>query len=223
MQTVFSNAEENYIKAVFHLQKQAKAVSTNALAGYMNTKPASVTDMLKKLKVKKILDYQPYYGVRLTSAGQKVALSIVRRHRLWEFFLVNTLGFQWDEVHEIAEQLEHVNHPALIEKLDYFLNRPPFDPHGDPIPDQHGKMAEVTYQPLSEMGSAKEVIFASVGQQTPELMSMLNHKKIGLGDKIKVVEKFDFDQSIEVLVNGQQPVSLSYRLAKFILVNPVNS
>ncbi len=223
MQSVFSNAEENYIKAVFHLQKQAKAVSTNALAGYMNTKPASVTDMLKKLKVKKILDYQPYYGVRLTSAGQKVALGIVRRHRLWEFFLVNTLGFQWDEVHEIAEQLEHVNHPALIEKLDYFLNRPPFDPHGDPIPDQHGKMAEVTYQPLSEMGSAKEVIFASVGQQTPELMSMLNHKKIGLGDKIKVVEKFDFDQSIEVLVNGQQPVSLSYRLAKFILVNPVNS
>jgi len=223
MKTVFSNAEENYIKAVFHLQKQAKAVSTNALAAFMHTKPASVTDMLKKLKAKKILDYQPYYGVRLTAAGHKEALLIVRRHRLWEFFLVNTLGFQWDEVHDIAEQLEHINHPSLIEKLDYFLNRPPFDPHGDPIPDQHGKMAEVTYQPLSELVPKQEVVFASVGQQTPELMSMLNHKKIGLGDKLKVVEKFDFDQSIEVMVNGKQTVALSYRLAKFILVNPNNS
>ena len=134
----YTTSEENYIKAIYHLQKQASQVSTKELAGALQTKPASVTDMMKKLKTKKLLNYKPYYGFRLSAEGNRVALGIIRRHRLWEFFLSEKLDFRWDEVHEVAEQLEHVSSIKLIEKLDSFLGYPKFDPHGDPIPDQHG-------------------------------------------------------------------------------------
>lgn len=216
---MYSVSEENYIKAVYHLERQGLAVSTNALAERMHTKPASVTDMLKKLKVKDILDYEPYHGVKLTTTGRKVALEIVRRHRLWEYFLVNKIGFAWDEVHEIAEELEHIQHPDLIDKLDAFLGNPPFDPHGDPIPDRDGKMAEVQYRLLTDLKAGEKVVFASVGLQTPELMKMLNYKNVALGDSIKVIEKFEFDQSLDVLINDKVMVSLSFRLARFMLVS----
>jgi DtxR family Mn-dependent transcriptional regulator len=134
----YSISEENHIKTIFHLQKSAENVSTQALADKLNTKPASVTDMMKKLKAKKLLEYKPYHGFRLNAAGNKVALGIVRRHRLWEFFLSDKLGFAWDEVHDIAEHLEHVSSQKLIDKLDVFLGLPRFDPHGDPIPDKDG-------------------------------------------------------------------------------------
>jgi DtxR family Mn-dependent transcriptional regulator len=186
----------------------------------MQTKPASVTDMLKKLKAKELLDYEPYYGVKLTPTGRKVALNIIRRHRLWEFFLVNTIGFEWDKVHEIAEELEHVQHPLLIEKLDEFLGRPAFDPHGDPIPDREGKIASTNYRMLTDAVSGEKVLFASVGLQTPELMDMLRHKNLSLGDRIEVLNKFDFDQSLDIIINDQQNVSLSYRLARYILITP---
>lgn len=136
----YSVSEENYIKAIFHLQKESQQVSTLQLAGKLQTKPASVTDMMKKLKNKKLLNYKPYYGFRLSAQGNRVALGIIRRHRLWEYFLAEKLAFRWDEVHEIAEQLEHVSSKKLINNLDKYLGHPKFDPHGDPIPDQNGNM-----------------------------------------------------------------------------------
>ncbi len=216
---MFTVSEENYIKAIYHLQVGGSTVSTNALADRMNTKPASVTDMLKKLKAKQLLDYEPYYGVKLSSEGQRLALSVIRRHRLWEYFLVNTIGFGWDEVHDIAEELEHVQHPALIEKLDEFLGKPDFDPHGDPIPDRDGKLAEPNYKVLTEAKAGEKFTFSSVGLQTPELMNMLRQKSIALGDSIEVLNKYDFDQSLDVLVNNKIKVSVSYRLAQYILIN----
>lgn len=215
---MYSVSEENYIKAIYHLQKQGETVSTNELAERMQTKPASVTDMLKKLHNKELLEYQPYHGVRLSPSGNKIALNIIRRHRLWEFFLVKTIGFQWDEVHEIAEELEHIQHPDLIDKLDDFLGKPSFDPHGDPIPDKNGDIAEVKYRLLTDANKGEKVIFSSVGLQTHELMNMLKHKKVALGDSIEILEKFDFDQSLDVFINNTSQVSLSYRLARYILI-----
>jgi DtxR family transcriptional regulator, Mn-dependent transcriptional regulator len=137
----YTVSEENYIKAIFHLQKETAQVSTMELAGALKTKPASITDMMKKLKLKKLLNYKPYYGFRLSAEGNRVALGIIRRHRLWEFFLAEKLKFKWDEVHEIAEQLEHVGSKKLTDKLDAYLGHPKFDPHGDPIPDKFGNMS----------------------------------------------------------------------------------
>ena len=135
-------SEENYIKTIYHLQQLSESglVNTNSLAAEIQTKAASVTDMLKKLKDKKILLYKKYYGFRLNEAGTKLALTIIRRHRLWEYFLVNQLGFEWDEVHAIAEELEHVSSSQLIKKLDHYLGNPRIDPHGDPIPDSNGRL-----------------------------------------------------------------------------------
>ncbi len=134
----YTETEENYIKGIVHLQKQTAQVSTQDVSGSLQTAPASVTDMLKKLKAKKLLNYKPYHGFRLSAEGNRVALGIIRRHRLWEFFLADKLDFQWDEVHEVAEQLEHVSSLKLIEKLDAYLGYPKLDPHGDPIPDHNG-------------------------------------------------------------------------------------
>src|SRR5215510_1725318 len=130
----YSTSEENYIKAIFHLEKKDGTVTTNELSAELQTKPASVTDMLKKLRDKKLVHYKAYYGFRLTTEGKKVALLIIRRHRLWEFFLAEKLKFSWDEVHAVAEDLEHVSSKKLIDKLDEFLGFPRYDPHGDPIP-----------------------------------------------------------------------------------------
>lgn len=141
----YTVSEENYIKTIFHLQKEASQVSTMELAGALQTKPASITDMMKKLKQKKLINYKPYYGFRLSAEGNRVALGIIRRHRLWEFFLAEKLDFKWDEVHDIAEQLEHVSSKNLTDKLDAFLGYPKFDPHGDPIPDKFGNMNHETY------------------------------------------------------------------------------
>src|SRR6476661_8574771 len=136
----FSTSEENYIKAVFHLQGTQDVVTTNAVAEKLHTRPASVTDMMKKLKAKKLLHYQPYQGFRLSNEGKKVALDIIRRHRLWEYFLAEKLKFKWDEVHAVAEDLEHVSSKKLTDKLDEYLGYPKTDPHGDPIPDSSGKI-----------------------------------------------------------------------------------
>ena len=147
----YSTSEENYIKTIFHLQIGQDTVTTNALAERLHTRPASVTDMMKKLKTKKLIHYQPYQGFRLSQEGRKVALDIIRRHRLWEFFLAEKLNFKWDEVHELAEDLEHVSSKKLIDKLDEYLGYPKFDPHGDPIPDSLGKMENNRQINLAEL------------------------------------------------------------------------
>ena len=219
----YSISEENYIKAIFHLQEGDGNgnVSTNALAAELHTKAASVTDMLKKLKTKKLLNYERYRGVRLTTEGKKLALVIVRKHRLWEFFLVNTLQFGWDEVHEVAEELEHISSRKLVEKLDIFLGHPKFDPHGDPIPDSQGKMVVQQQVNLIDLPANQLAEVSSVGSQSTELLEILKHKHIGIGTKLEVRKKFSFDNSVEIKIKNQNAFTISQQLAQALFVKPV--
>lgn len=214
----FSPTEENYIKAIFHLQEGDGNVSTNALAAELHTKAASVTDMLKKLKSKKLLNYERYRGVRLTGEGKKLALAIVRKHRLWEFFLVNTLQFGWDEVHEVAEELEHISSRKLVEKLDAFLGHPKFDPHGDPIPDSQGKMVIQQQLNLMDLPVNQQAEVSGVGSQSTELLEILKHKHIGIGTKLEVRKRFGFDNSIEIKIRNQNAFTISQQLAQALFV-----
>ncbi|MBS1920449.1 MAG: metal-dependent transcriptional regulator [Bacteroidetes bacterium] len=214
----FSTSEENYIKAIFHLQQEEDTATTNGLAAVLKARPASITDMLKKLKSKKLVHYQPYRGFRLTSEGKKVALSIIRRHRLWEYFLSEKLKFAWDEVHDVAEDLEHVSSKKLIDKLDEFLGYPRFDPHGDPIPDSQGRIEKHQQVSLSEIPLNKTAIVCHVGDQTSALLELMKHKNIGIGTKLEVKKRFAFDQSIEVKIRQQIPFNISELLAKKIFV-----
>lgn len=212
----FSNSEENYIKAIYHLQAQHGQVSTNNLAAAMHTRPASVTDMLKKLQTKKLINYKPYREFGLTEEGNRAALYIIRKHRLWEYFLVNTLGFSWEQVHEVAEQLEHVNSKELVEKLDDFLGRPAFDPHGDPIPDDNGKIRKRKQASLNMLPLKKAMIVSAISNQSPEMLSLLDQYCIGIGTRLKVNRQIEFDGSVEVKVGNNTPVVLSNLIAQNI-------
>ena len=215
----YSVSEENYIKSIYHLQQQSETVNTNSLANELNTKPASVTDMLKKLQTKELLDYEKYKGFKLNVAGIKIALHIIRRHRLWEYFLVNKLSFEWDKVHEIAEELEHVSSIELTDKLDVFLNFPTTDPHGDPIPDKNGKITIIKQLNLLTVAPKKNVVVSSVSNQSPELLEMLKHYNIAIGTTLKVNKHFAFDGSIEIKVLQQAPRIISEQVAKYIFVH----
>jgi DtxR family transcriptional regulator, Mn-dependent transcriptional regulator len=217
----FSTSEENYIKAIFHLQKDG-TVTTNELSGELKTRPASVTDMMKKLRAKKVVHYKAYKGFRLTTEGNKLALLIIRRHRLWEFFLAEKLKFNWDEVHAVAEDLEHVSSKKLIDKLDEFLGFPRFDPHGDPIPDSNGKIETTKQVCLTELPMNKTATVVHVSDQSTEMLELLGHKKIGIGTKLEVKKKFNFDQSLEIKVRQQPPTHISWDLAKNIYVKYEN-
>ncbi len=220
----YSTSEENYIKAIFHLQGEATTVTTNGLAHELSTKPASVTDMMKKLKTKKLLHYRPYRGFHLSQEGKKVALGIIRRHRLWEYFLSEKLQFTWDEVHEVAEQLEHVSSKKLIDKLDEFLGFPRFDPHGDPIPDRHGRILSSRQICITELSLNKTAIVCNVSDQSSEILELLKHKNINIGTKLEVKKKFDFDNSMEISaasrgkIRQPQLFTISEQLAKNIFV-----
>jgi DtxR family transcriptional regulator, Mn-dependent transcriptional regulator len=223
----YSTSEENYIKAIFHLQGDETMVTTNELARELKTKPASVTDMMKKLKIKKLLHYQPYQGFRLSNEGSKVALGIIRRHRLWEYFLSEKLKFSWDEVHEVAEHLEHVSSKKLIDKLDEFLGFPRTDPHGDPIPDINGKIKMNQQVCLSEILMNKMAVVCHVADQSTEMLELLTHKKINIGTRLEVKKKFEFDHSMEICtaapgkIRQQIPFNISEQLAKNIFVSYV--
>lgn len=219
----YTIAEENYIKSVYHLQQKSERVSTNLLADALRTQPASVTDMMKKLLGKKLVHYKPYRGVKLSGNGKKVALQIIRKHRLWEYFLVNTLGFGWDEVHEVAEQLEHVNSKKLIEQLDNFLGHPRFDPHGDPIPDERGMMTFRERLPLLQQPIAQCLEITAVGNESPCLLDMLKHHKIQLGSHVRILRIFEFDGSVEVVIEKSKPVIISQTLAKQLMVKWINN
>lgn len=221
MYSNFSIAEENYIKAIYQLHGTDENVTTNDLAERLNTKAASVTDMLKKLKTKKLLHYEPYQGVRLNAEGKKVALSILRRHRLWEYFLVEKLRLGWDEVHAIAEELEHVSSRKLIDHLDVFLNYPKFDPHGDPIPDSNGKMVTQQQINLIELPENKLAEVTSVGSQSSELLEVLKHKNITIGTKLEVKKKFRFDNSVEIKIKNAAASTLSKQLAQALFVKMI--
>jgi DtxR family Mn-dependent transcriptional regulator len=213
-----SESEENYIKSIYNLQMKTEKVNTNSLANFLNTSAASITDMLKKLKSKKLLEYKKYYGFRLNDAGNKEALKIIRRHRLWEYFLVAKLGMEWEKVHDIAEELEHVSSPDLINKLDNYLGNPKIDPHGDPIPDEKGKIAVLKQKALKDLPMKQNAIVSSVSNQTAEMMEMLNHYGIGIGSQIKVLKAFEFDGSLQIKIAKKPECIISGMAAKNIFV-----
>ena len=217
----FTTSEENYIKSIFHLQQETGLVNTNSLAAEMQTRPASVTDMLKKLKGKKLLQYEKYKGFKLNEAGKKAALNVVRKHRLWEFFLVEKLNFDWDKVHSIAEEMEHISSEELVQRLDNFLGNPSFDPHGDPIPDKNGKIQVIKQQSLSEISFKKNVTVSSVSNQTAQMLDMLKHYNIAIGTQLMVLKKFEFDGSLEIKVSKQNACIISEQVAKNIFVHDV--
>ena len=217
-QMKLSESEENYIKSIYNLQIKTEKVNTNSLAVFLNTSPASITDMLKKLKSKKLLEYKKYYGFRLNEAGNTEALKIIRRHRLWEFFLVAKLGMEWEKVHDIAEELEHVSSPELINRLDAYLGKPKRDPHGDPIPDEKGKVVLLKQKPLKDLAMKQNAIVSSVSSQGHEMMEMLNHYGIGIGSQIKVLKSFEFDGSLQIKIARKPECIISGMAAQNIYV-----
>ena len=212
-----SQSEEDYLKAVYHLQKESKSVSTNAIASYLDMKPSSVSDMLKKLADKKYINYLKYKGTSLTNKGKTIALKIIRKHRLWETFLVDKLGFGWAKVHSIAEQLEHINSEELIDKLDEFLNFPKYDPHGDPIPAKDGNIEKLNQKLLIELLKNEKGVITGVKKGTPTLLNYLDQQKIKLGDNVEVMEVIEFDGSFSVKIN-QRKVTLSEKVCKNLLL-----
>lgn len=215
-----SFTEENYLKAIFSIAHtfNVNEVSTNQISEHLNNKAASVTDMLKRLAEKKFIDYKPYKGVKLTEKGKKTAIKIVRKHRLWEVFLVEKLNFKWDEVHDIAEQLEHINSDELIEKLDVFLGKPKSDPHGDPIPDANGKFNIKKSFALSSATQKQNLIVTGVTDHSTHFLQYLSGSGIGLGDHIKIEQINEYDSSITVRLNKTKSLFLSHKAASQILV-----
>ena len=213
-----TTSEENYIKVIYHLSLVSpKGVNTNAIAGMLDTKASSVTDMLKKLSEKELVAYQKYQGVTLTDKGFYSAKMIVRKHRLWEVFLVDKLNFSWDEVHEIAEELEHIKSENLINKLDAFLDFPSFDPHGDPIPNADGEIKKINKLLLSETELNKEYQCVGVKDSSSEFLQYLDKQKIALGSKITVKEKESFDDTLLVQIDSRQ-LTISNKIANNLYV-----
>jgi DtxR family Mn-dependent transcriptional regulator len=213
-----TSSEENYIKVIYHLSSSTqKGVNTNAIAIVLNTKASSVTDMVKKLSEKNLVSHQKYYGVTLTETGLREAKMIVRKHRLWEVFLVEKLGFSWDEVHDIAEELEHIKSEKLTNKLDAFLGFPNTDPHGDPIPDQKGEIRKINKSLLSEVAHQKLFLCVGVKDSSVEFLQYLNKQKITLGSHIKVLEKESFDNSIVIELDGKE-LTISNKIATNLYV-----
>jgi DtxR family Mn-dependent transcriptional regulator len=215
-----THSEENYVKAIFHLGRQGTAeVSTNAIAEQMETKPSSVTDMVKKLSEKGWVNYKKYQGVSLTGRGRATALSIIRKHRLWELFLVEKLDFTWDEVHEVAEQLEHIKSEKLIDQLDQLLDFPKYDPHGDPIPGKDGEFQEVDKQLLSKMPVTGKGVCVGVKDSSATFLKFLDKNNIALGNEIDVLDVEDFDSSLRIRV-GERRLHISHQIASNLYVKP---
>ena len=216
-----SFTEENYLKAIYKLlEKGDRKVTTNGISGMVDTAPASVTDMLKKLAVKKLIHYEKYKGVSLTQSGKKTAINIIRKHRLWELFLLEKLHFKWDEVHDLAEQLEHIKSDPLIERLDQFLDYPKFDPHGDPIPDGKGNMHSKKSIPLSDLNPGDKAVVTGVIDHAPLFLQHIDRIGLSLGKELKVQEKFNYDQSFHIIIKPAKSLShISNDVAKNILVS----
>ena len=210
-------AEENYLKSIYHLSLNAENVSTNQLAALLNTKASSVTDMLKKLADKELINYTPYQGVTLTPPGEKIAINIIRKHRLWEFFLVEKLNFKWDEVHEMAEEMEHISSNELIDRLDKFMGYPKYDPHGDPIPDCDGKFKVHDLKPVSAVEINESGIICGVRDHSTGFLQYLEKQGLTIGKKIKVEDIIEFDRSM-VLQMETKTVQISREVANNLLI-----
>ena len=214
-------SEENYLKTIYHLTTISDAeVSTNAIAEMMETKASSVTDMLKKLADKDLVNYIKYQGVSLTNKGKLTAKMIVRKHRLWEVFLVEKLNFPWDEVHDIAEQLEHIKSEQLINKLDDFLGNPTEDPHGDPIPNAKGQIIAIEKQLLSELSENQIGICVGVKDSSSEFLKYLDKQGIALGSRIEIIEKETFDSSLKINLDSKE-LMISNKIAGNLFVKLV--
>lgn len=222
MSQTLSYTEENYLKSIYHLSQSGKvSVNTNSIAESMQTTPASANDMVKKLAHKNLIGYQKYKGATLHTNGKKAALQIIRKHRLWEVFLVEKLDFKWDEVHEIAEQLEHIKSPALIQKLDAFLGHPTMDPHGDPIPDEEGNVKETKRATISEIPLETRGIVTAVNNDDPLLLKHLNQLNIKIGTRIHLKERMDFDDSVSIIIDANERCFLSKKVADSIRITIV--
>lgn len=214
-----SLAEENYLKAIYHLSGSGQnQVNTNAIAERLETKPASVSDMIRKLSAKEVITYVKYQGVNITEKGKKRALSIIRKHRLWEVFLVNKLNFHWDEVHEVAEQLEHIHSSLLISRLNEFLDYPKFDPHGDPIPDEDGMIFTKPMIVLSELSKGTVSKLVSMVDTGTAFLNYLDKIGMKIGTKIKILDTVDFDGSMEIEADHNKLITISKQVADNLLV-----
>ncbi|HEY9083003.1 MAG: iron-dependent repressor [Flavobacteriales bacterium BRH_c54] len=216
-----SFTEENYLKAIYKLSLNGvQGVSTNAIADKLATKPSSVTDMIKKLADKKLVSYQKYQGVNLTKKGSDVAVSIIRNHRLWEVFLVEKLNFKWDEVHDLAEELEHINTHKLTERLDEFLGFPKFDPHGDPIPDKDGNIIQHKDVTLSDLIRGEKAVVVGVKEHSKSYLNYLEQLQLVLGVEVEVKDIVEFDATMQILVNNKQ-VIISNQASKNLIVKKI--
>lgn len=213
--------EENYLKAIYHLSQHSNTVvSTNAIAEKIESKASSVTDMLKKLAEKKFITYIKYKGVTLTEKGRLTAVDIIRKHRLWEVFLVDKLNFSWDEVHDVAEQLEHIKSPKLIDELDAYLDFPTHDPHGDPIPDRDGQIKRTNKIMLSQAKANESYKCVGVLDSSSDFLKYLDKNSIGIGTRIEVMDKEDFDQSMTIKTN-EQTITMSKLITSNIYVKKI--
>ena len=216
-----SQSIEDYIKAIWTLsegKEDGYAVSTNALASHLMTSQASVSEMYKRLAEKEFIDYVPYRGGSLSSKGRQLAVSLIRKHRLWEVFLHEKLGFGWEEVHDIAEQLEHVHSQELTKRLDDFLDHPLIDPHGDYIPDAQGNIPKQRAKPLVELTVGVDAQVVGVMDSNSKLLSLLSQKGIALGTPLCVQSVLPFDDNRVLILNGDQSVELSYKACELILI-----
>ncbi len=214
---MYTLAEENYLKAIYKLSMVAKNVSTNQIAAELATKASSVTDMLRKLAEKLLINYTRYQGVSLTQTGEKVAVNIIRRHRLWEYFLVEKLNFKWDEVHEMAEEMEHISSTELIDRLDEFMGFPTRDPHGDPIPDSQGNFKQNDLKPISAVDINACGIISGVRDHSSAFLQYLEKKQLTIGKKIMVKEIITYDNTV-ILQMDNKDLQISRDVANNLLI-----
>jgi DtxR family Mn-dependent transcriptional regulator len=211
--------EENYLKAIYVLSGEATGRTANqAIANKLEINPATVTEMLHRLRDKKLIEYSRSDGARLTKVGKDLATKVVRKHRLWETFLVQKMDFTWAEVHEVAEQLEHLQSDKLMDQLDKLLGYPQFDPHGDPIPDKHGKLPSLKAIPLSERGPRKKYRLVAVTDNNPAFLTLLDKLGLALNDTIEIIEIQDFDKSMNVVLDSKTKATLSWEVSNNLLV-----
>lgn len=214
-----SYTEENYLKAIFKISEQdGKPASTNAISSEMSTSAASVTDMIKRLSDKALIHYERYRGVTLTAQGERIATHLIRKHRLWEVFLVEKLHFSWDEVHEIAEQLEHIKSQRLVERLDEYLSFPKFDPHGDPIPDADGNFAIRKQVLLAEIKPGDDGLVVGVQDHSTAFLQYLDRMELVLGTPVELLEYFEYDESMRVLINNKREQVLSKKVCQNLFI-----
>lgn len=214
---MISLTEENYLKAMFNLSQVTGEVFVNDLSKELDIKMPSVTSMVKRLASKDLVNYQSYKPLTLTEKGEKLALSIIRKHRLTEMFLVEKMGFGWEEVHEVAEQIEHIHSPKFFAKMDEMLGYPTVDPHGSPIPDSHGNIHQKTYQNLANFNKGDKVKFVAVNNSSDDFLKFLNSKEINLGLVLEILDKEEFDHSMTISFNDKTIV-LSQKVTQKILV-----